>query len=143
MKYREMRISDYNAVIALWKEIDGLKLRDADSFSGIEKYLLRNPGLSFIALKDENIIGSIMSGHDGKRGYIQHLAVNKKQRKLGVATKLLTKCIEALKEEGILKSHINILKDNEKGKNYWASRGWIKRDDIELYSFINASSQST
>ncbi len=62
-----MEITDYEQVIDLWKEINGLKIRDADSFEGIKKYLLRNPGLSFVAKDEDKIVGTIMSGHDGKR----------------------------------------------------------------------------
>ncbi len=138
-----MKITDYEQVIDLWKEINGLKIRDADSFEGIKKYLLRNPGLSFVAKDEDNVVGTIMSGHDGKRGYIQHLAVKENKRNLGIATTLLNKCIEALKKEDIIKSHINILSDNEQAKNYWLSRGWIKRDDIEIYSFINGNDLNT
>jgi len=71
-----MELSDYDGVILLWQASDGVQLRDADSKLGIKKYLNRNPGLSFVALKDDVITGSIMSGHDGKRGYVQHLAVS-------------------------------------------------------------------
>ena len=75
MIYRNMQISDYASVIALWRDCDGVSLRDADAPEGIEKYLQRNPALSFVALDGTDIVGTIMAGHDGKRGYIQHLAV--------------------------------------------------------------------
>jgi len=65
-----MELSDYDGIILLWQASAGVKLRDADSRLGIEKYLNRNPGLSFVAVKDDVITGTIMSGHDGKRGYI-------------------------------------------------------------------------
>lgn len=142
VKYREMKLSDYEHVISLWQESEGVKLRDADSFDGIERYLLRNPGLSFIAENDNVIIGTIMSGHDGKRGYIQHLAVKPRLRKSGIATNLLSICIEALKDEDIAKSHIHVLSDNELAKSYWANRGWKKRNDIDVYSYINGKDEN-
>jgi predicted N-acetyltransferase YhbS len=55
-----MQISDYDAVMKLWRDCEGLSLRDADSASGVEKYLERNPGLSFVALDGTRIVGSIM-----------------------------------------------------------------------------------
>ena len=138
-----MNLSDYECLISFWQTTQGVKLRDADAITGIKKYLTRNPDLSFVAEYKNEIVGSIMSGHDGKRGYIQHLAVKPNIRKSGVATELLSYCINALKEEGIVKSHIHVLSDNELAKNFWAQRGWKKRNDIDVYSFINGGNDNT
>lgn len=143
MQYRELKISDYEDIILLWQKAEGVKLREADSKGGIEKYLQRNPGLSFVAEANGQIVGTIMSGHDGKRGYIQHLAVAPDMRLTVIATGLLSNCLSALKSEGILKSHIHVLSTNELAKNYWSNRGWVKRKDIEVYSYINGSSENT
>lgn len=138
MNYRSMQISDYEDVIALWCESDGLSLRDADSPGGIEKYLQRNPGLSFVACDEGGIVGTLMAGHDGKRGYIQHLAVADRIRQNGVASRLLELCLEALKSQGILKSHVHVIGANEAGRRFWINRGWTHRSEIEMYSFINS-----
>ena len=143
MQYRELKISDYDKIFSFWQETAGVKLRDADSREGIEKYLRRNPGLSFVAEEKENIVGTIMSGHDGKRGYIQHLAVMDERRRSGIATELLGLCLEALRSEGILKAHIHVLCNNALARKFWANQGWIKRNDIEVHSFINGSSENT
>lgn len=133
-----MELNDYDSVIALWQNAEGVKIRDADLIEGITKYLIRNPDLSFVAEQDGIIVGTIMAGHDGKRGYVQHLAVSNHHRKQGIATELVSLCLSALKSEGILKSHIHILSNNDSAKSYWLHRGWQKRDDIEVYSFINS-----
>jgi ribosomal protein S18 acetylase RimI-like enzyme len=138
-----MELTDYDNIISLWQESEGICLRDADSKEGIEKYLLRNPKLSFVAENEETLVGTIMSGHDGKRGYIQHLSVNPKLRNNGVASKLLEICLSALKSEGIVKSHIHVLSDNELAKSYWINRGWFKRNDIEVFSYINGGGENT
>lgn len=137
MHYRTMTIDDYDATIALWSESEGVRLRDADSRAGIEKYLRRNPGLSFVAEEEGRLVGTIMAGHDGKRGYVQHLSVANSHRRKGIATQLVSLCLEALKHEGILKSHLMILPENETAKQFWASQGWACRSDIQLYSFVN------
>lgn len=137
MHYRTMTINDYEAAIALWSESEGVRLRDADSREGIEKYLLRNPGLSFVAEVEGELVGTIMAGHDGKRGYVQHLSVANSHRRLGIATRLVSLCMEALKREGIQKSHLMILPENEAAQTFWASQGWVYRSDILLYSFVN------
>lgn len=80
-----------------------------------------------------------MSGHDGKRGLIQHLAVEPKERKSGIGTKLLDKCLDALKMEGIIKSHIHVVKDNGLAKDYWINRGWIDRSDISVFPLLIAA----
>ncbi|SER90313.1 Ribosomal protein S18 acetylase RimI [Vreelandella subterranea] len=137
MHYRPMIIDDYDATIALWSESEGVRLRDADSREGIEKYLRRNPGLSFVAEEEGQLVGTIMAGHDGKRGYVQHLSVADFHRRQGIATQLVSLCLDALKHEGILKSHLMILPENEAAKQFWASQGWMCRSDIQLYSFVN------
>jgi len=137
MHYRPMTIDDYDATIALWSESEGVRLRDADSRAGIEKYLRRNPGLSFVAEEEGQLVGTIMAGHDGKRGYVQHLSVADSHRRKGIATQLVSLCLEALKQEGILKSHLMILPENETAKQFWASQGWACRSDIQLYSFVH------
>ncbi|MCD1584537.1 GNAT family N-acetyltransferase [Halomonas sp. IOP_14] len=148
MHYRTMTINDYDAAIALWSESEGVRIRDADSREGIEKYLLRNPGLSFVAEVEgegdgeEELVGTIMAGHDGKRGYVQHLSVADSHRRLGIATRLVSLCLEALKSEGIQKSHLMILPENEAAQTFWANQGWAYRSDILLYSFVNGDNEN-
>ncbi|MGY0553274.1 GNAT family N-acetyltransferase [Vreelandella sp. 2A-K22] len=142
MHYRTMTINDYEAAIALWSESEGVRLRDADSREGIEKYLLRNPGLSFVAEVEGELVGTIMAGHDGKRGYVQHLSVANSHRRLGIATRLVSLCMEALKREGILKSHLMILPENEDAQKFWANQGWAYRSDILLYAFVNGDNHN-
>ena len=137
MQYREMTIEDYDDLIALWQQSEGLRIREADSRRGIQHYLARNPGLSFIALHQDIMIGTIMAGHDGKRGYIQHLTVSGDYRRQGVGTKLLDLCLDSLLKTGIVKSHIFVLKTNDSGALFWKKRGWTKRNDIDLFSYIN------
>ena len=142
MNYRCMQTGDYEAVIELWRACEGLLLRDADSKGGIERYLERNPGLSFVALDGNNVVGSIMAGHDARRGYIQHLAVAEGTRLQGVASRLVELCLDALKAQGIEKAHVHVLRDNHNGRRYWANRGWSERSETILYSFINGENEN-
>ena len=142
MIYRNMKLSDHEAVMALWRTCNGISLRDADSCQNTEKYLERNPGLSFVALDETGIVGTLMAGHDGRRGYIQHLAVAPERRGVGVGDKLVELCLDALKLQGIVKSHVHVLHDNGAGRAFWSNRGWVHRAEIEMYSFINATNQN-
>lgn len=121
----------------LWSSCEGLSLRDADSRASMDKYLQRNPGLSFVAEEEGVIVASLMAGHDGRRGYIQHLAVANENRGQGIAGRLLELCLGALEQQGIVKSHVHVLHSNRVGNEFWRRRGWIHRAEIEMYSFVN------
>lgn len=136
---RQMTIGDYEEVIGLLQGTPGVVVRDVDSKGAIAKYLERNPGLSFVAVEGERVVGCIMSGHDGRRGYLQHLAVVDGFRKQGIGKVLVEKCLEGLQKEGILKSHIDVLVVNETAALFWEKIGWKRRDDICRYSFIRNS----
>lgn len=85
MKIRKMTIDDYDGIYRLWTDTPGLGLNAADdSRDGIQKYLLRNPNTCFVAEKNAAVIGVIMSGHDGRRGYIYHTAVKVSERNKGI-----------------------------------------------------------
>ncbi|MFG6666981.1 GNAT family N-acetyltransferase [Halomonas sp. HNIBRBA4712] len=140
MHYRPMALDDYAAAVALWQQTPGVRLRDADSFEGITRYLSRNPGLSIVAEQGGELIGTIMAGHDGHRGFIQHLAVAERHREQGIGTALVNRCLDALRAEGIDKAHLMLLVDNEPGKRFWQRMGWQFRTDIALHSFVLSDS---
>jgi N-acetylglutamate synthase len=139
---RTMTIDDYEKVIALMKRTPGVTFRDADSQEKTASYLLRNSGLSFIAIEEGNVVGCIMSGHDGRRGYLQHLVVQLEHRRKGIANALVDSCISALEKLGINKSHIDVLNENEAGISFWESQGWKLRTDIKRYSFVRSGGEN-
>ncbi|ENL3533417.1 GNAT family N-acetyltransferase, partial [Vibrio cholerae] len=110
--FREMDISDYNEVIALWATTENVSLRDADSRPNIEAYLKRNQGLSFVAVSDSLVIGAVLVGTDGRRGYVQHLAVSSDFRGQGIGKSLIQKATDALSRIGISKTHLFVLIEN-------------------------------
>lgn len=133
---RPMSIDDYDTVIGILQQTPGVTLRDTDSREATARYLARNPGLSFVAVVGPEVVGCIMSGHDGRRGYLQHLAVLQAHRRKGIASALVRRCLAALDALGIRKSHIDVVKTNEAGASYWERRGWQLRTDIQRYSFV-------
>lgn len=143
VRFRLMGIDDYDAVIALWQGVEGLRLRDADSREGIERYLLRNEGLSFLAEipssgSGRKVVGTVMAGHDGKRGYLQHLCVSAECRRQSIGARLTTLSLDALAKEGILKTYLFALNKNAAGQDYWRGRGWQERNDFSVFSWINS-----
>ncbi len=126
----------YDEVMSLWKRCEGIGLSDADKRQNIEFYLERNPGLSFIAIDSNVIIGAILAGHDGRRGYIHHLAVAPSHRKQGIGRVLVEKCLCLLKKEGITKCHLFVFQKNRNAISFWETVGWLQRTDIKIISKI-------
>jgi N-acetylglutamate synthase len=138
MNIRNLTIDDYDAVIQLLNATTGVRLRDADSREATARYLERNPGLSFVAVVDGAIVGCVMCGHDGRRGYLQHLAVSPHHRCRGFGSALVEACLSRLENLGILKTHIDVLVENQPAHDFWLRHGWQKRGDIFRYSFVKS-----
>ena len=141
MKIRQMTIEDYDDIIVLLQETPGVTVRDADSKETTSKYLHHNSGLSFVAAVESKIVGCVMCGHDGRRGYLQHLVVNQDNRKQGIGDKLFMSCIRALKKSDISKNHIFVLKTNDLANNYWSNKDWQLREDINMYSYNSSAKE--
>ncbi|MBP1925383.1 ribosomal protein S18 acetylase RimI-like enzyme [Sedimentibacter acidaminivorans] len=112
-----------------------------DSKDGIAKFLTRNPSTNFVAKINNEIIGVILSGHDGRRGYIYHASVNVNYRNQGVGTKLLEAVYKSMKEEGINKVALVVFKTNDIGNTFWKSSGLEERNDLNYYN-ISLNSQN-
>ena len=128
---RPMLITDYDALHALWLATPGMGLNTTDdSREGIAKYLERNPGTSFVAEVDNVIIGAIMCGHDGRRGYIYHTCVRADRQGEGIGRALVEAALDALKAEGIHKVALVAFDRNEKGNAFWEKIGFTTREDL-------------
>jgi len=138
---RPMTIEDYDAVIRLWLQTEGMSVRDADSRENIALYLDRNPNLSFVAVSEGNIIGAVLVGTDGRRGYLQHLAVLPQFRGQRIGYQLISQSINALAKIGIPKTHLFVYDDNLNAQKFYEKLGWFPRDNIRMYSY-NSSSNS-
>jgi ribosomal protein S18 acetylase RimI-like enzyme len=138
----EFTLDHYDEVLALMMRTPGVSVRDADSREATARYLTRNPGFSFIAQEDGRIIGCAMCGHDGRRGYLQHVIVEPSHRRRGIAHALVTRCLDRLEATGIVKTHIDVFVTNDLANSYWKKRGWKRRDDIYRYSFIRSENQN-
>lgn len=131
MIIRLMALSDYEQVYQLWLSCAGMGLNNLDdSREGIERFLKRNPENCFVAEKDEKIIGVIIAGNDGRRGYIYHTAVNPDYRKQGIGKKLVDNAMSALEKEGINKVALVVFEKNKIGNDFWENTGFTVRDDL-------------
>lgn len=116
---RTMTLADYDTVMRLMAQTPGVSVRGADSYEATARYLERNPGLSFVCDIDGETIGCVMCGHDGRRGYLQHLLVLPAHRRAGIATTLVARCLDGLERIGIAKCHIDVFKTNTLAQAYW------------------------
>ena len=127
-----MRISDVSRVRALWKRTRGIGLNDSDAPSRIRSYLRRNSGMSFVARERGRIVGAVLCGHEGRRGYLHHLAVSPSFRRRGVGQLLVARCLTALRVKGITKCNAMLFRGNIPGLKFWKRTGWKVRRDLVL-----------
>lgn len=130
--------SDYDEVMALWRATDGLTLREADSRNAVVNYLARNPGLSFVARDGSRLVGAVLAGTDGRRGYLQHLAVAPTHRRRGLGTRLANRVLEGLGALGVSKCHLFVLRERPQAREFWERLGWTARDDVTLMSYTDS-----
>lgn len=131
MSMRRMMIDDYDQLYALWLSCNGMGLNDVDdSRAGIERYLICNPNTCFVFEEAGRIVGAIMAGHDGRRGYIYHTAVAQDARHRGIGTALVERALEALKVAGITKVALVVFTRNADGNGFWEKLGFIARGDL-------------
>ena len=131
MNIRKMVIDDYDEVYALWTSCTGMGLNDLDdSRKGINRFLKRNPDTCFVAECDNQIVGAIIVGNDGRRGYIYHTAVASQYRKQGIARQLVETAMQELKQCGINKVALVVFNKNENGNAFWEKLGFTIREDL-------------
>lgn len=131
MEIRAMTISDYEEVYSLWASMPGVGLNTVDdSKAGIEKYLRRNPETCFVAVENDEIAGTILSGHDGRRGFIYHTAVAENYRHRGIGTALVNRVVCAMHAAGIQKIALVAYCSNEQGNAFWERMGFSLRNDL-------------
>ncbi len=136
MEIRTMTVDDYKEVYELWSEIKGFGIRTLDdSKEGVEKFLQRNPGTSVVAKEDGRIIGTILSGHDGRWASFYHVCVAKEYRAKGVGRQMVLEAVERLKKEGICKVSLIAFKSNQVGNEFWHDMGFTFREDLNYYDF--------
>lgn len=134
LEIRPMTIDDYDEVFAMWQITTKRALSDADKRENIDFYLKRNPGMSQVAVADGKIVGTVLCGHDGRRGFIHHMAVLQQFRRHSIAKLMAQTALDALQKDGIAKTHIFCYTNNNLGQSFWTALGWQKRDDVYVFS---------
>ncbi|MBR3494324.1 MAG: GNAT family N-acetyltransferase [Clostridia bacterium] len=131
MTIRTMTMEDYDSVWALWMSSKNMGFNNVDdSREGIARYLRRNPATSFVAVEGDAVVGVVLCGHDGRRGFIHHMCVAEAFRGQGIGSALLNCCLAALKAEDIHKTALLVFRRNEIGNAFWEKNGFTAREDV-------------
>ena len=141
---RPFRADDHAAALALWERTPGMGLSEADAPEAIAAFLARNPGLSWVAVQDDGtLVGTVLCGHDGRRGLIHHLVVDGPCRRQGLARQLLRHSLDGLRAAGIDKCHLLVFASNADGLAFWRRVGAQERVELSLFSLPTAPSGAT
>lgn len=133
---KTMTTEDYPGVKALWMSIKGFAIRSIDdSYEGVERFIRRNPTTSVVAVMNNEIVGAILCGHDGRRGCLYHVCVREDCRLKGIGKAMVVHCMNALKAEKISKVSLIAFSTNDIGNAFWKQIGWTKREDLNYYDF--------
>ncbi len=130
--FSPMTEGDLESVLALWSATEGVGLNESDSPDGLRAFLQRNPSLSLVVTDGQQLIGAVLCGHDGRRGYLHHLAVRPEFRNHGLGRQMVETCLASLSGIGILKCNIFLYADNELGEQFWKRCGWSQRSDLQV-----------
>jgi ribosomal protein S18 acetylase RimI-like enzyme len=133
IEIRELTVNDFNSAFSLWSRTDGVGICGSDNAVDFRRFIERNSGMSFAAIYGNEIVGTILCGHDGRRGYIYHLAVDKAVRRRGIGGILVDRALASLESTGLEKCTLFVFADNEIGSGFWMGRGWRRRDDLVVY----------
>ena len=134
MEVREMKVCDYESVIELWRNCEGLGVHDFETKEWLGNYLSRNPGMSFVAVDNDNVIGAVLCGHEGRRGYLNHLGVTDNYREKGVAKALINAVENKLRQIGIRRCNAFVFRNNKVAIEFYRKTGFNTRDSMQMVS---------
>ena len=127
---REFRIDDYDAIVTLWTKAGlSYRPRGRDSRRRIENEIIKDTTFFLIAELDGKLVGSVLGTHDGRKGWINRLAVLPEHRRMGVAHALIAACEKALKKRG-RRIICTLVEDNPQSMELFKKEGYVKHDDI-------------
>lgn len=131
---RPLEVSDVEPCLELWRRTPGVGLSSADDAVSLSRFIERNAGLCWCSATDDRIVGTILCGSDGRRGYLYHVAVDEELRREGIGGLLVEAAIRSLRSAGIEKCHAMVFASNELGRSFWEQSGWGLRDDLVVFS---------
>lgn len=131
---REMKKEDHPQIYEIWRNSKGIGLGQLDLKEEVGNFLKQNSKYSFVAVKDDKLLGAVLCGYDGRRAFIYQMAIDSDCRNKGIGTMLVDKCVKQLKQDRILKCDLYCFTDNEIGRSFWKKMGWKQRPEINIFS---------
>ena len=131
MRIREFHLADYGDVVDIWKRA-GLILRPGDELDGVKVKLQRDPDLFLVAEENGEIVGVVMGAWDGRRGWINHLAVAPNRQRQGIGRALIEELEKRLLEKGAKKVNAQIYRWNTKSFDFFKSVGYEAHSDLVM-----------
>ena len=119
-------------VIALWETAFGYEAAHNRPGLAIDKKLAVDDDLFFVAMIDNAVVGTIMAGYDGHRGWIYSVAVAPSHRRRGIGSRLLLQAERVLTAKGCVKINLQILEGNESVTEFYASLGYAVEKRISM-----------
>jgi ribosomal protein S18 acetylase RimI-like enzyme len=119
-------------VIALWNTVFGYESAHNEPSLVIDTKLAADDGLFFVAIIDNQVIGTIMAGYDGHRGWIYSVAVHPEHRKQGIGSLLVSQAECALAERGCMKINLQIVAGNESVAAFYESLGYAVEQRVSM-----------
>jgi ribosomal protein S18 acetylase RimI-like enzyme len=135
VRMRPLHTDDHAACLALWRQCDGLAVRMWEDASAMTRLIERNPAMSCAAEVAGQLVGTVLCGHDGWRGWLYHVAVDPMWRRRGLATALVSRAQAELSKAGIRRVHALMLSGNRDAMQFWSAAGWRQREDLSVVSF--------
>jgi ribosomal protein S18 acetylase RimI-like enzyme len=121
-----------NQVVALWKNVFGYEAAHNNPSLAIDKKLQVDDQLFFAAVADQTVVGTIMAGYDGHRGWIYSVAVAPSHRRQGIGTRLVSHAERALIRKGCVKINLQILEGNEGVTAFYAALGFSVEKRVSM-----------
>ena len=126
--------SDYAAALKLWQGMEvGVTVGRSDTPEEIERKLQRDADLFLVAESNNQLVGTIIGGYDGRRGMIYHLAVHAEYRQQGIATQLIEEIERRLQSKGCVKCYLLVFADNTGAAEFYKKRGWRHQDENLIF----------
>jgi ribosomal protein S18 acetylase RimI-like enzyme len=128
---------DYDQVLLLWKNSgEGISLGFSDQIDEIEKKLRRDPDLFLVAEDDDQLVGTVIGGFDGRRGMIYHLAVAITHQRKGLANALMEEIETRLRAKGCHKAYLFVKKGNAAAYSFYAQQDWAEMTHVHIYAKV-------
>lgn len=121
---------DYPKLIQLWKSAGCIEVRQTETPAMLVNFLKRNSGCNYAAYAENQLVGAVLAGHDGWRGYLYHMAIHPDYRQQGLGTKIVNAAVEAIQRSGITHIHCLVKRDNIIAQQFWEKCGFDARDEL-------------